>query len=101
MHVLDLGLQPVADWLVRPDTPTEAEPRYPLVLDLCSGGALLQLAPFEGEGRVRGHEHSSAASSTVAGHDTVWAEELIRRLGLESREWAAEQALDQLGSAVR
>ncbi len=84
MRVLDFGLQPVADWLVRPVTPTEAEPRYRLTLDLCSPCALLQLAPFEGEERVRGHEHTSATSSTVAGHDAVWAEELIRRLGLRA-----------------
>ena len=29
-RVLDLGLQPVADWLVEPGAPPESEARYPL-----------------------------------------------------------------------
>jgi len=81
-RVLDLGLQPVADWLVQPDAPPEAECRYPLALVLCRRCVLLQLAAFEGEERVEGHEHSSAVSSTMAEHDAAWADEMVRRLGL-------------------
>jgi hypothetical protein len=81
-RVLDLGLQPVADWLVRADAPPAAEPRYPLALDLCRRCVLLQLGRFAGEERVRGHEHSSAASSTVGEHDDRWVQEMVRRLRL-------------------
>jgi len=80
--VLDLGVQPVADWLVRPDAPLEAEPRYPLALVMCPSCVLLQLAPFAGEERVRGHAHTGSMSSTVAEHDAAWAEEMVRRLRL-------------------
>ena len=81
-QVLDLGIQPVADWLVRPDAALEAECRYPLLLVVCPGCVLLQLAPFEGEERVRGHEHTGSMSFTVAEHDAAWAEEMVRRLRL-------------------
>ncbi len=80
-RVLDLGFQPVADWLVPPHAP-EPEPRYPLAVDLCPSCVLLQLAPFEHEEQVQGHEHVSAASSTVAKHDAAWAEEAGERIGL-------------------
>ena len=81
-RVLDLGLQPVADRLVRPDALSDAECRYPLVLVLCRRCVLLQLAAFSGEERVRGHEHGAAVSSTVAEHDAAWANEMVRRLRL-------------------
>ena len=80
--VLDLGRQPVADWLLRPDAPPEAEHRYPLALVLCQRCVLLQLAAFEGEERVRGHEHWGSVSSTVGEHDAAWAEEMVHGLGL-------------------
>jgi C-methyltransferase C-terminal domain/Putative zinc binding domain/Methyltransferase domain len=85
-RVLDLGVQPIADSLVRPDAPPEAECRRPLALVLCPGCMLLQLAPFEGEEHVRGHEHTGSTSSTVAEHDSAWAEEMVRglRLGPDS-----------------
>jgi C-methyltransferase-like protein/putative zinc binding protein len=81
-RVLDLGHQPVADWLVGPDSRPEAEPRYPLTLELCEACGLLQLGTFDDEDRVRGHQHSSATSSTVADHDVAWADDLVRRLEL-------------------
>ena len=81
-RVLDLGVQPVADWLVRRDAPLEAECRHPLALVMCPSCVLLQLAPFEGEEHVRGHVHSGSTSSTVAKHDAAWADELMRRLRL-------------------
>src|SRR5213593_3636015 len=80
--VLDLGVQPVADWLVRPDAPLEAECRHPLALVMCPSCVLLQLAPFGGEEHVRGHMHSGSTSTTVAKHDAAWAEELMRCLRL-------------------
>jgi hypothetical protein len=80
--VLDLGLQPVADWLVRPDAPAGTEPRYPLALDVCLYCGLLQLARFAEEELVRGHKHTSAASSTVSEHDDLWAQEIVGCLGL-------------------
>lgn len=89
-RVLDLGHQPVADWLVRADAEPGAEPRYPLTLDLCGRCTLLQLGTFEGEDRVRGHQHTGATSSTVAEHDLAWASELVRRLGLGSSSVVAD-----------
>jgi C-methyltransferase C-terminal domain/Putative zinc binding domain len=80
--VLDLGVQPVADWLVRPNAPMETEWRHPLALVMCPRCVLLQLAPFEGEERVAGHVHADSISSTVAEHDAAWAEEMVHRLGL-------------------
>jgi C-methyltransferase C-terminal domain/Putative zinc binding domain/Methyltransferase domain len=81
-RVLDLGIQPVADRLVRPDAPSDAECRHPLVLLVCPSCVLLQLAAFEGEEHVRGHEHAGSMSSTVAEHDAAWAAEMMRRLRL-------------------
>ena len=81
-QVLDLGIQPVADWLVRPDAPPDTEYRRPLELVICPRCELLQLSPFEGEEHVRGHGHASSVSSTVSEHDAGWAEEMVRRLGL-------------------
>jgi hypothetical protein len=108
-RVLDLGLQPVGDWLVEPGAPPESEARYPLVLNFCRRCILLQLAPFAGEERVQGHEHSSAPSSTVEGHDTAWAGEAISRLGLRQESVVVEaegggkgvaHALGRLGMRV-
>jgi hypothetical protein len=82
-RVLDLGVQPVADWLVDSGAPAGTEARYPLALDLCRACALLQLAGFPGEERVEGHVHGSAASTTIAGHDTAWADEMVSRLGFK------------------
>jgi C-methyltransferase C-terminal domain/Putative zinc binding domain/Methyltransferase domain len=80
--VLDLGVQPVADWLVLPDAPPSDESMYPLTLMMCRRCVLLQLAGFEGEEHVRGHRHESSISSTVAEHDSAWAAEMMHRLGL-------------------
>src|SRR5438445_3268989 len=80
--VLDLGLQPVADWLVQPDALPSDEWRYPLTLVMCRRCVLLQLAGFEGEEDVSGHRLWSSVSSTVAEHDSAWAEEMMHRLGL-------------------
>jgi len=79
----------VADSLVRRDA-APTEPRYPLTLALCGRCALLQLGPFAAEDQVRGHQHTSASSSTVAEHDMAWAAELVRRLGLGARSVVAE-----------
>jgi hypothetical protein len=76
-RVLDLGLQPVADWLVEPGTPAGTEARYPLALDFCRGCVLLQLAAFTGEERVEGHVHAGGVSSTIAEHDAAWAKEAV------------------------
>ncbi len=81
-RVLDLGLQPVADWLIEPCAAPESEARYPLVLRSCRRCMLLQLAAFAGEERVQGHAHSGGLSSTVGQHDAAWARELVARLGL-------------------
>jgi hypothetical protein len=81
-RVLDLGLQPVADWLVEPGTPAGTEARYPLALDFCRGCVLLQIAAFTGEERVEGHVHAGGVSSTIAEHDAAWAEEAVSRFGL-------------------
>ena len=80
--VLDLGVQPVADWLVRRDRPDSDVSSYPLTLMMCRRCVLLQLAVFHGEEDVRGHRHESSVSSTVAQHDSAWAEEMIHRMGL-------------------
>jgi len=89
-RILDLGLQPVADRLVRADAPASADVPYPLVLVLCRSCMLLQLAPFEGEDKVRGHEDHSAISSTVAAHDGAWASELVQRFRLGPGSLVAE-----------
>jgi hypothetical protein len=81
-RVLDLGSQPVADRLVDPAAAPGVEKLYPLALDLCRACALLQLARFAGEEHVEGHVHGSAASTTIAEHDTAWAEEMVSRLAL-------------------
>jgi len=108
-RVLDLGLQPVADWLVEPGAPPESEARYPLVLTFCRRCVLLQLAPFAEEERVRGHEHSGALSSTVGEHDAAWAREMGSRLGLSPASVVVDaegggkgvaHALDRLGIRV-
>jgi len=80
--VLDLGLQPVADWLVRADHLDSDASSYPLTLMMCRRCVLLQLAAFDGEEGIRGHRHESSVSSTVAEHDSAWAEEMMHRLGL-------------------
>jgi hypothetical protein len=72
----------VADRLVDPAAAPGTEALYPLALDLCRACALLQLARFAGEEHVEGHVHGSAASSTIAEHDTVWAEEMVSRFAL-------------------
>src|SRR5262245_10418092 len=90
--VLDLGLQPVADWLVGPDDPPADERKYPLTLMTCRRCVLLQLAAFDGEEDVRGHRHESAVSSTVAAHDSAWAEEMMLRLGLGPASVVVEES---------
>jgi hypothetical protein len=105
-RVLDLGLQPVADWLVEPGAPPESEARYPLVLSFCRRCSLLQLAAFAGEERVQGHAYSGALSSTVGKHDAAWAQEMVSRLGLSRASVVVDSggggkgvahALDRLG----
>src|SRR6266481_3907548 len=91
-RVLDLGVQPVADWLVDPTTPAGAEARYPLALDLCRACALLQLAEFPGEEGVDGHVHSSAVSTMIAAHDAAWADEAVARLNLKPGRVVMEAA---------
>jgi len=91
-RVLDLGVQPVADWLVDPTTPAGAEARYPLALDLCRACALLQLAEFPGEKGVDGHVHSSAISTMIAAHDAAWADEAVARLSLKPGRVVMEAA---------
>ena len=81
-QVLDFGIQPVADRLVRRDSPPGAECRHALALVICPNCVLLQLAPFGGEERVRGHEHAASISSTVAQHDSAWADEIACRVRL-------------------
>src|SRR5262249_8352667 len=80
--VLDLGLQPVADWLVRPDHPDSDASSYPLTLMMCRRCLLLQLAAFDGEEGVRGHRHESSLSSTRAAHASASATGQNRCLSL-------------------
>ena len=91
-RVLDLGSHPVADWLVDPGAAAGTEARYPLVLDLCRACALLQLARFPGEEQVEGHVHGSTVSSTIAEHDTSWADEMVSRLALKPGSLVMEAA---------
>src|SRR5262245_50907775 len=88
--VLDLGLQPVADWLVRAEHLDSDASSYPLTLMMCRRCVLLQLAAFDGEEGIRGHRHESSVSSTVAEHDSAWAEEMMHRQGLGPTSVAVE-----------
>ena len=85
--VLDLGEQPLANALRRPDELSVAEPRYPLELALCPSCSLVQITDsVDPELLFSDYPYFSSVIGALVDHARSLAQRLVRqeRLGRES-----------------
>jgi SAM-dependent methyltransferase len=73
-EVLDLGQQPLANAFLRSESEFAGEGRYPLVLYLCPGCGLVQLADVIDPEVLFGHYiYVTGTSETIAAHNRAYA----------------------------
>lgn len=91
--VLDLGRQPLANALRRPDRLAEAELRVPLTLAVCAGCSLAQIREtVPPETLFREYVYFSSYSETMLAHAREVADELVRSRRLGPRSLVVEVA---------
>ena len=95
LHViLDLGPQPIADALLSQEELSHAEARYPLIVALCQGCALLQVTETIPPDVLYGRDfpYFSSSSPALLKHSADHVEVLIRQYELGPRSFVVEVA---------
>lgn len=91
--VLDLGLQPLANALLRSPSEFETEQRFPLVLFMCPGCRLVQLADVIDPAVLFGHYlYVTGTSETIAAHNRAYAATVVDQLGIGPADLVVEAA---------
>jgi SAM-dependent methyltransferase len=91
--VLDLGLQPLANNLLRPEDLPKPEPRFPLRLAVCPACWLLQIVDLVPPVDLFSeYLYFSSFSDALLRHARQAAEEYVRDFGLDKRSWVVEIA---------
>ena len=93
LPVLDLGMQPLANRLVRESDAGHREPRFPLDLVFCSSCALLQITESVSPELLFGdYPYFSSVIPSLVAHAKEIAERLVAERGLGSDSLAMEIA---------
>ena len=91
--VLDLGIQPLANNLLRPDDLSQPEPRFPLRLFVCGDCRLLQIADEVAPVKLFGeYLYFSSFSDLMLRHAREAAERYTREFGLGADDNVVEIA---------
>ena len=91
--VLDLGVQPLANRLLRPEDLAKPEPRFPLHLFVCPSCWLLQLAELVSPAELFSeYVYFSSYSEAVVEHGRQAADRYISELGLGAHSFVVEIA---------
>lgn len=91
--ILDLGIQPLANNLLRPADLSQTEPKFPLRLFLCGDCRLLQIADEVAPVKLFGeYLYFSSFSDLMLQHAREAAERYIREFGLNSNHRVVEIA---------
>src|SRR5438477_10197145 len=78
--VLDLGLQPLANALIKPEAVGKPEPRYPLDLARCTACGHVQLSvTVPPEIMFRNYLYVSGTSETIPAHFAAYAKDVAER----------------------
>jgi|SRR5579863_4329948 len=92
-ELLGLGAMPLANALVAPGTPTEAQPRFPLSLMRCETCCLVQLREIVDPAHLfRQYNYLSSTSPAFVAHAKQLAEQLIAERLLEGSSHVIEIA---------
>lgn len=90
---VDLGVQPPANYYVRPEDAGKAERFYPLHAYVCEGCLLVQLEAFQTPDELFGdYAYFSSYSDSWVSHAERYAEAMIPRLGLGPKSQVVEIA---------
>jgi SAM-dependent methyltransferase len=90
---LDLGSQPLANALLRPEETTRPEPRFPLAVAYCARCHLVQLTETAPPETLFGeYLYFSSYSDTFLAHARAMADALVARFGLGPRSRLLEIA---------
>ena len=91
--VLDLGLQPLANSLVRPERESDVERRCPLVLSICRACRLLQLAEIVSpDDLFNEYVYFSSYSNCMLEHAAAYVEDCFRTQQLTPKSFVVEIA---------
>ncbi|MGE5537900.1 MAG: methyltransferase domain-containing protein [Gemmatimonas sp.] len=90
---VDLGIQPPANYYVRPEDAGKAERFYPLHAYVCESCLLVQLEEFQTPDELFGdYAYFSSYSESWVRHAERYAEAMMKRLGLGARSLVVEVA---------
>jgi SAM-dependent methyltransferase len=90
---VDLGVQPPANYYVRPEDAGNAEPFYPLHAYVCESCLLVQLEAFQTPDQLFGdYAYFSSYSESWLRHAERYSEKMIERLGLNGDSHVVEIA---------
>lgn len=82
--VIDLGDQPEANRLVRPDTPRGSEPSYPLRFGYCENCTMMQIDhTIPRDLMYQGNVYVSGTSKTLPAHFAATTDRLIAEYGIK------------------
>ncbi len=92
--ILDLGLQPIANALVKPEDVGKPEPKYPLEVAFCTQCTLLQVTETIPPEELFGHDYPyySSFSPALLAHSRAHALSLIERRRLDRESLVVEIA---------
>jgi len=91
--VVDLGLSPLCETLIRPDQLEQMEPFYPLHVRLCERCGLAQIPEFVPPAEIFGeYAYYSSYSSSWVEHARRYVEMVVARAGLDDRSFVVELA---------
>ena len=91
--ILDLGLQPLANNLPRPEDLSQPEPKFPLRLAVCESCWLLQIVDLVPPVQLFSeYLYFSSVSDALLRHAREAATAYIREFGLNDRSWVVEIA---------
>ena len=90
---VDLGVAPLSNAFINPDSATQMEPFYPLDVRVCEDCFLVQLEQFETPERIFGdYAYFSSFSQTWLKHAHAYADAVIPRLHLDRSSLVMELA---------
>src|SRR5437899_11413324 len=91
--LLDLGLQPLANNLLRPEDLSKPEPKFPLRLAVCQSCWLLQILDLVPPGQLFSeYLYFSSFSDLMLRHAKEAAERYIKEFSLNTRRLVVEVA---------
>src|SRR5215813_4139730 len=90
---VDLGMSPLANSYLKHDQLNQMEGFYPLHVQVCDACFLVQLEPVSNPDEIfSDYAYFSSFSDSWLEHARTYSETVIRRFGLNARNWIVEIA---------